>query len=186
MNTSTIALLLQMTSSLLAGAHNNAAVPPAALAEIAGLGNRTVQIAVQALAPIDFPVATNTDMWPTVTDLMASPYLDAEGNYVRAGGAVQLDQSSVSFGDLNSDGFDDAAAIVTRKMADGTTQDAIAVFLNQGNIMFNIADLPLGSSATVYSHNINANMLTMNMRIAGGARATTTYELVGNQIKEVE
>ena len=164
MNTSTIALLLQATA------------------------NRSVQVAAQAMAPIGFTVPPNTGVWPNIVDLVQGAYLDARGAYVPQGPAhgVTLDESTVSFGDLNADGFDDAAAVVTLTKADGTTEDALAFFLNQNGVMFNIADLPLGGAATVYSHEIMNGVLAMDMKIAGHARATTTYQLVGNRIFPVQ
>ena len=187
MNTTTIALLLQMTASILSGAHNHPAVTAATDIKLIALGNRTVQIATQALAPINFAVPANDSMWPNVTDLLAAPYLAANGTYVRQGLSAKLDQGSISFGDLNNDGFDDAAAIVTRPTAAGTTESVLAMFINQNNIMFNIADLSLGtSSVTVYSHHVVSGLLTMDMQIAGGARATSTYQLLGDQILKVK
>lgn len=187
MNTTTIVVLLQMAASLLAGAHNNPAVSAATDAQIVALGNRTVQIAVQAIAPINFTVPANGSIWPNVNELLAAPYLDASGKYVPQGSSAKLDQGSISFGDLNNDGLDDAAAIVTRPAAGGATESVLAMFINQDNIMFNIADLSLGTSpVTLYSHYVvSGGLLTMDMQAAGGARATTTYQLLGDRILQV-
>jgi hypothetical protein len=187
MNITTIALLLQTTLSLLSGAHNNAAMSATTTAQIVALGNRTVQIAAQAIAPVNFAVPANTGIWPNVNELLAAPYLDAKGNYVQEGSSAKLDQGSISFGDLNNDNLDDAAAIVTRPAAAvGATESALAMFINQNNIMFNIADLSLGTApVTIYSHHIVGGLLMMDMQAAGGVRATTTYQLVGDQIFKV-
>jgi hypothetical protein len=187
MNITTIALLLQITSSLLSGAHNNAAMSATTTAQVVALGNRTVQIAAQAIAPVNFAVPANNSIWPNVNDLLAAPYLDAHGNYVQEGSSAKLDQGSISFGDLNNDGLDDAAAIVTRPAPGDATESVLAMFINQNNIMFNIADLSLGTApVTIYSHHVvSGGLLTIDMQAAGGMRATTTYQLLGNQILKV-
>jgi hypothetical protein len=171
--------------SLLSGAHNNPAMSATSTAQIVALGNRTVQIAAQTIAPINFVVPANNSIWPNVTDLLVAPYITANGSYVhQSPTTVQLDQSSISFGDLNNDGLDDAVAIVTRPAASGATENDIAMFINQNNIMFNIADLSLGiAPVTVYSHHVvSGGLLTMDMQVTGQARATTTYRLLGDQI----
>jgi hypothetical protein len=184
MNTSTIALLLQTVVALLTAAHNNPALASTAQQQLVTLGSRTVQIATQALAPIPFVVTPNTDTFPTIGDLMNAPALTATGSYVplAPGLPVKLDQSSVSFGDLNADGMDDAAGIVTQTATGGATSSALAVFLNQGGVMFNIADEPLGSAVTVYSHHVVNGALVLDMQVAGESRGTFTYSLLGNQI----
>lgn len=176
-----------MTASLLSGAHNNPAVPAATDVQLIALGSRTVQLAAQAVAPINFAVPANNSTWPNVNDLLVAPYLAANGAYVQQGSSAKLDQGSISFGDLNNDGLDDAAAIVTRPAASGATENVLAMFINQNNIMFNIADLSLGTSpVTVYSHHVaSGGLFTMDMQIAGGARATSTYQLLGNRILKV-
>ncbi len=184
MTTSTIALLLQVTASLLTGAQRDPSLPASSTAAIVVTANHAVQEAAQAMAPIDFTVPPNNSIWPNIVDVAQAAYLDARGAYVPQGPAhgVTLRESTVSFGDLNADGLDDAAAVVTLAKPDGTSEDALAFFLNQQGVMFNIADLPLGGAATVYSHGIAGNVLTMDMQIAGHARATTTYQLIGDRI----
>lgn len=182
MSTTTIALLLQMAASLLAGAKNNPSLTPSTTAQVAAIGERTIQLAAQAEANIGFAVPQNTGIWPTIGDLMYAAYLNPEGVYVPEGPSAMLEQSTVSFGDLNGDGLDDAAGVVDLGNADGQMKPYLAVFLNQGGVMFNIADLPLGASTTVYSHNIMNGVLTIDMQSAGAPRTTSTYELVGDRI----
>jgi hypothetical protein len=182
MATSTIALLLNLAASLLLRTQQAPALSPSSTAAIVGIANRSVQLAAQAEAPIDFVVPKNTDMWPTVGDLMQSAYRNADGAYVHEGPSATLVQSTVSFGDLNGDGFDDAAGIVELPGPGSVPAPYLAMFLNQNGVMFNIADLPLGASTTVYSHHIMNGVLTMDMQIAGHPRATSTYALWGNRI----
>jgi hypothetical protein len=61
------------------------------------------------------------------------------------------------------------------------------MFINQNNILFNIADLSLGAApVAVYSHHVvSGGLLTMDMQIAGGVRITSTYQLVGDQIFKI-
>lgn len=185
MSTTSIALLLQMAASLLAGARNNPSLTPSTTEQIAAIGAHTIQLAAQAEANIGFAVPQNTSIWPTIDDLMHSAYLNAGGAYVPEGPFASLEQSTVSFGDLNGDGLDDAAGVVDLTNAGSAPMPYLAVFLNQGGVMFNIADLPLDASTTVYSHGIMNGVLTMDMQAAGAARATSTYELVGNRIVEI-
>lgn len=187
MNIATVLLLLQATASLLSGAHNNPAVSSTTAAQLVTLGSRTVQLAVQATAPIDFAVPANKSIWPNVVELLSAPYIDANGKYVREGASVELDQGSLSFGDLNNDGFDDAVALVTQRQNDGSTKSVLAAFLNQGGIMFNIADMPLGvAPVELYSHNVVGGLIVMNMKVGGQSRATTTYRLLGDEILKVK
>lgn len=173
-----------MASALLTGAQHDPSMSATTTAQIVSLGSRTVQIATQAAAPISFVVPANNSIWPNLNDVLVAPYLDANGKYVRQGASAKLDQGSLSFGDLNDDGLDDAAAIVTRPAANGATESVLAMFLNQKSIMFNIADLSLGTSpVTLYSHHVVSNgLFEIDMQAAGGARATATYMLLGNQI----
>lgn len=188
MDTSTISLLLQTVAALLTAAHNNPAIAPATTKQLITLGSQTVQIATQVVAPINFPVKKNTSAFPSGSEVLNAPALTAAGAYVpiAMGTPVALVQPSLSFGDLNSDGVDDAAAIVIQTTGTGgniATSSALAIFLNQGGIMFNIADQPLGAAVTVYSHHIiSGGLLVMDMQVAGGVRATSTYALLGNQI----
>ncbi len=184
MNTSSIALLLQVAASLLSGVQHDPSIPRSAAVQAVAIAGRAVQVAAQAEANIGFNVPPNTGIWPTVGDLMQSAYRTGNGTYVPQGQGVVLDQSTISFGDLNGDGFDDAAALVDVGKGKAARTE-LAVFLNQDNVMFNIADLPLGVSTTVYSHEIMGGVLEMDMRTDGGPRATSTYELVGERIMNV-
>ncbi len=184
MNTSSVALLLQMAASLLAGVQNNPSIPRPAAVQAVAVAGRAVQVVAQAEAKIGFAVPQNNGIWPNVGDLMQSAYRTENGSYAPQGDGVVLDQPTISFGDLNGDGFDDAAAIV--EVGNGTSARAdLAMFLNQGGVMFNIADLPLGASTTVYFHEIADGVLTINMKTDGRARATSTYMLVGERIMNV-
>jgi hypothetical protein len=61
----------------------------------------------------------------------------------------------------------------------------LAAMLNQNNVLFNIADFPLGSAVEAYSHNIQNNQITIDMKIGDAARATYRYELLGNQLIKI-
>jgi len=182
MNTSTISLFLQVTASLLAAAHNNPALAPASAQQVVTIGSQSVQLATQAMAPIPFAVPQNTSLYPNIKEVESAAYRTANGTYEPLGMSVNLDQSSLSFGDLNGDGTDDAEAIVTQRASTGATSTAIAIFLNQGGVMFNIADRTLGSAVTVYSHHVVNGALVMDMQVAGESRGTFTYTLLGNRI----
>ncbi len=183
--TGTIAALLQMTATLLMGVQHDVQTPVAVKAQLVLTGEHVVQIAAQAAAPVPFVVTPNDGAWPNVKDLLNAPYRNASGVWVREGQGVALDQSSVSFGDLNADGMDDAAVVVKRTGPNGTVEYALAALLNQGGIMFNIADLPLtsGTAPTVYNHRIVNGAIVLDWQKAGGARATSTYVLFGDELQ---
>ncbi len=178
----TIALLLQLAASLLTGAEHNAQMSLAAKQQIVAAASQTIQLSTQALAKIDFPVPQNTSVWPTAGDLAVAPYLDSVNKYVQLGESVQLIGSSISFGDINGDGLDDAMAVVQKTAPDGSTGYYLAAMLNQGGIMFNIADAPLGASVQVYNHQIQNGNLVMGVSVGNQASSTIRYSLLGNQL----
>ena len=160
-----------MAASVLLFAQNHT-LPPEVLQSTVNLGSNTVQLVTQAAAPIDFPVPQNDSIWPNAKDLLRAPYLNAPGHWSPLGSAVQLMQADTSFGDLNQDGLDDAAVIVDRPSA-GAAHYYLAAMLNQGGILFNIADYPLGSSLTVATHTISNGVAWVN---------GTGYRLLGNTL----
>ncbi|HVO29058.1 MAG TPA: hypothetical protein VMT81_03695 [Candidatus Paceibacterota bacterium] len=179
MNTSTIAALLQVAAIFLGGLQGNPKATPAVLQPAVAIGSRAVQLAAQAEAMprISFAIPPNDSAAPNIKDLGHAAYLDAAGNYVPLGPTVALVQEDTSFGDLNGDGFDDAAAVVERADAGGGTDLALAAMLNQGGIMFDIADLPLVSGIQVVSHAI----------VPGGdiVLNSSTYYLLGDQLVKI-
>lgn len=188
MNTSILALL-QVAAALLTGIHGKSVMPLAAQQRIVTLAGQVVQISTQAEAVIPFSVAPNDSLSPSYTDLLRAPYLDASGKYVQQGpsSTVKLEDNYISFGDLNGDVVDDAGVVVRRTAPDGTVSYAIAAMLNEGGILFNIADYPIGSTMpTINSHAIVAGMLVMNMQTGSGPAVTSTYQLVGNQLLKVD
>jgi hypothetical protein len=178
----TIALLLQLTVSLLTGAQHNDQMPLAVKQRIVAVAGQTIQLSTQALAKIDFPVPRNASIWPNYSELNNAPYLDAAGNYVRLGQDVQLVGSSISFGDINNDGLDDAMVVVKKNEPNGSTGYFLAAMLNQGGILFNIADAPLGGAVQIYSHRIQNGELAMDATIGNQSRSTIRYALLGNQL----
>jgi hypothetical protein len=179
--TSTIAILLQLAATLLTGAQNNPQVSLAAKQQVVAVAGQTIQLSTQAIAEvqgqINFPVPQNSGIWPNIRELMAAPYIDARGGYTQLGVAVHLDSATISFGDLNGDGYDDAMVIIKRLKADGSTESDLAAMLNQGGIMFNIADTPLGNNiqlSTIASHQIQNGEFVMNENVR--------YSLLGNQL----
>jgi hypothetical protein len=185
MNTA-IATLLQLTASLLMGVQHDPRISAAASQQAIQTGSQVVQLADQALANIPFPVPQNDSIWPNVKDLQNAPYLDASGHWVPFGQGVQPISSSISFGDMNGDGTDDAALVVQQTASSGVSGYVLAVMLNQGGILFNIADAPLGSVApTIYSHAISNGTLVMDMEANGAPRSVVHYVLLGNQIDKM-
>ena len=169
-----ISALLQLATALLLGVQHNAQLPQAVQKNMMALAEQSIQISTQALAPINFPVAQNTSIWPNVVDLENSPFLALDGTWVRQGATVQPMDQYLSFGDMNADGFDDAAVIVKRTDQKGNPHFALAALLNQGGILFNIADIPLGTTLPhISSHHV------MNGEVAIDRRH---YKLLGNML----
>jgi hypothetical protein len=137
------------------------------------IAGNAIQIVTQATAQIPFTVTQNNSIWPNIDGLYNAPYRDAKGNWVRLGSTVSLLAQYTSFGDLNNDGFDDAAVIVNKPAADGNPRYFLAAMLNQGGIMFDIAELPLGKKININSHRVTSGQI-----IIDGKR----YELWGNKI----
>jgi hypothetical protein len=183
MNTA-IAALLQITATFLLGVQRNPSVSLAVQRQAVSVGSRVVQLSTQDLASISFAVPQDNSAWPNIVDLQNAPYLNAEGQWVRLGQGVQLISSSTSFGDLNGDGLDDAAALVKRSLPDGSSDFALAAFLNQGGILFNIADAPLGNTVQIFNHSIQDGELIVDVQVDGQARAVRHYELLGNAFGE--
>ena len=156
MNTSIIALL-QITAALLTGIQGNANVPSSTAQQVVTMASHVVQMSTQATAVIPFTVAKNDSPYPDYNDLVNSPYLDTDGNYVHLGtsSTVKLENYYISFGDMNNDGVDDAAVVLKRFASDGSVSYALGAMLNQGGIVFNIADYSLGSTLpTINSHHV--------------------------------
>lgn len=167
--------LLQAAVSLLVSAQSSQATP-AMMQNAINIGNHVVQTVVQANAKIDFVVPKNNSIWPNVNDLLNAPYLTAKGDWVRLSEIGSLAIEYTSFGDINNDGLDDAAVIVNRQGADGKPHYFLGAMLSQDNILFNIADFPLGDSIHISSHDI----LNGKIVIDG-----SQYELLGREIRKV-
>jgi hypothetical protein len=179
MTITTLFTLFPILAAILSGGHADA--------QTVALANRVIQLEaqVQAAPKITFSVPPNTSIWPNIVDVTNSAYLNAAGSYSRVGTDISLDEGSLSFGDLNSDGFDDAALLVERVAADGTPTFALAAMLNQGGVMFNIADIDLGKTVVVYSHHIVSGQIILDMQIDTQPRAVYTYQLLGNTLSLV-
>ena len=177
MPTSTIVSLLQTTLVLLTGLRGapQSRVAPAVAQQIVNVAGNAVQLATQAAEPVGFAVTPNDGIWPNARDLTNAPHRDVSGKWVRLGGTVQLMEADTSFGDLNRDGVDDAAVVVKKQMADGSQSYFLAAMLNQGGIMFDVAETPLGANFApdTATHSITANEAALDGK---------HYALVGNQL----
>jgi len=173
--------LLQVTASFLIGIEHNPQATPAMQEQAVAVASRVIQIGTQAVAEIPFTVPQNNSAWPNIEDVMNAPYRNAQGGWAQVGQGVQVISSSTSFGDLNNDGLDDAVVLVEQSSATGPSHFALAALLNQGGILFNIADVPLGTSAPdILSHSIQNGEFVLATRNVSGATTTTEYMLLGN------
>lgn len=186
MSLASLAALLNLTAALLTGVQNNTQTSPAAAQQAVAIANQTVQLSTQAMATIPFAVPRKSGIWTNIDDVKSAPYLDFTNRYTPLGKAVSLIEEDTSFGDLNNDGFDDAAVVVQRTDANGATTIALAAVLNQSGSMFNIADLPLGKTVEIFSHHVISNgIIELDIQADGGSRAIRHYQLIGNQIVEL-
>ena len=172
MNVASLLALLQAAASVLTFAQGHTATTAFAQQAVS-FGSNAVQVVTQAAAPVGFPVPRNNSIWPNIQDLAGAPYIDASGHWVQLGQTVQLAPQYTSFGDLNNDGVDDAAVIVNRPSSGGAPNYFLAAMLNQGGIMFNVADFPLGTSINIASHSVAGEAILLN---------NERYELLGNTI----
>jgi hypothetical protein len=170
MNVSSTLSLLQALATLLMAIHAQPAPASATLLSAVGLTNRSLELVAQANAEIPFSVQANDGTWPNIGDLQNAAYRDANGNWVRLGPSVVLVQEDTSFGDLNGDGLDDAAVVVNEPDASGAAHYFLVAMLNQGGVMFDAAELPLGNSVDITSHRIANGVIELN---------GNTYQLLG-------
>jgi hypothetical protein len=172
MNTSAILGVLQAAAILLTAAQGRG-VSTTTMQNAVFAGDQAVQLALQVANPIPFAVTPNTDIWPTIGDVTNSAYRDSSGKWVRLSSNVALIPGDTSFGDLNGDGYDDAAVIINKPTNDGSAHYYLDALINQNNILFDAAEYPLGSNIIINSHQIENNKIVIN---------GVTYELVGNAL----
>ncbi len=189
MNTSTIATLLQLVVSLLTGAQHSVVMTPSTTQATVAIASRAIQLSAQAEAmpKIPFAIPPNTSNAPNMKDLLQTAYIDLTGAYVPPiANDVGVVQEDTSFGDLNADGYDDAVTVVQRTDSAGNTTFALAAMLNEGGMMFNVDDVPLGSTVHLNSHDIvQGGDLIINMSVNGAAAQTSTYYLLGDQLLKI-
>ena len=163
--------LLQAAASLLVSAQSE----PSLQAKIAAvhIGSKAVQTVVQETADIPFAITPNDSAAPTAKEVVNAPYRDAFGKWTKLGSSVKLMEQYLSFGDLNYDGSDDAAVVVNKPDAKGGAHYFLAAMLNQGGIMFDIAEAPLGSTINITNHRVASGEIVLD-----GAH----YELLGEEL----
>ncbi len=179
--------LLNVAASLLITLQNNSSRISAAVQEqVVRAASQAVQLGAQAMrGNSGFAEISHTNLWPNASQIQESLYLDYAGRRVPLGTNVQLTLNAISFGDMNSDYVDDAIVFVKTISDKNEVMYKIAVMLNQGGILFNIASVDLGSSLAVYSHSIEAEEFTVDMKAGSGARETRHYKLVGNALAQI-
>lgn len=175
MNSLAITMLNAIAGLLMALHASNAS--PAALQTGLTLAENGMQLATQASANVPFVVPQNNSIWPNITDLVNAAYRDSNGNWVALGSTVTLIESYTSFGDLNHDGIDDAAVIVSKPDASGGQHYFLVAMLNQGGVMFDVAEFPLGNTLNVTTHSVTpAGTIMLN---------NTQYALFGTSLSEI-
>jgi hypothetical protein len=181
MNT-TIATLLQLTASLLMGAHSHSQTVQKQIIQVS---QKSIQLSAEAIgmSHVTFAIPQNNSIWPSAVEVDYAPYLDTNGTYVHEGTNVKTLDQYLSFGDMNNDGLDDAAVLVQKIDANGKSTYALATVLNEGTIFFNIADFDLGATEPqIASHAIVNGKLVLSIQKGDTSYTTSTYELFGDQI----
>lgn len=181
--TPTILILLQTATALLAGLQSGPALPAKTQQQVINSAAQVVQLAVQSyVVTPDFQQAKNSDIWANYKDLLNSKYLNYAGNRVALGQGVELEDGSISFGDINGDNRDDAAVIAKQNMPDGSERSVLAAMINQGDIMFNVADEPLGTNVQIFDHRVlDQGKFKLELQMDNGPRETRYYKLTGTQ-----
>ena len=182
MNTA-ITLLLQAATTILLSVGRNTALPISAREQAVNIAQHSIQLVTQAEAmpEINFTIPNNNDIYPNATDLVQTAYRGLDGKWVPFGKNLSIVDNSISFGDINNDGIDDAVVLVKRTASNGNSDYALAFMLNQNNILFNITDVLLGSSVQIFNHRITNNEFSVDLQIGNGLKKTYNYELLGNQ-----
>lgn len=173
MNPAAILSLLQITAAMLTTAQGGA-MPAANVQSIITISQHSIQLAAQSEANIPFTVTPNNSMYPNINDLDSAAYRDTNGNWVTLGPSVILSGGDTSFGDLNNDGIDDAAVVVNKPDAEGNPHYFLDAMLNQGGVMFDIAELPLGTTDNITTHRIVSGTIMLN---------NSSYTLFGDALE---
>jgi hypothetical protein len=183
MNTA-IALLLQAATTILLSIGQNNSLPVATKMNAINIVEHSIQIATQAEAmnDIHFQIPKNNGIWPSALDLKQTAYRGTNGFWAPISNNLSIVGETISFGDINNDGFDDAAVVMKQINPDKSANYFLALMLNQGNILFNIANIQLGSSVQIFGHKITNNKILYDMKIGNSAKKVYNYELLGNQV----
>lgn len=72
-----------------------------------------------------------------------------------------------TFGDLNSDGADDAAVILLTQNGGNGSSKELAIVLAQGDIIYNVATVDLGFMVAVDKMQIQSETITLDVRVLG-------------------
>lgn len=182
MNTA-ITLLLQVATTILLNIGQNNSLPVATKMNAINVVEHSIQIATQAEAmnDIHFQIPKNNGIWPNALDLKQTAYRETNGSWAPISNNLSIVDNTISFGDINNDGFDDASVVIKQVNPDKSVNYFLALMLNQGNILFNIANVQLGSSIQIFDHKIMNNEISYDMQIGNSAQKVYNYELFGNQ-----
>lgn len=179
--------LLQLTAALLTNAAHNPSITPEEQVRVISTAGMAIQFAVEASGSQSVP-GGDGNIWPNYSQLLRARYLTAGGSRVPLGGEVKLDNGTISFGDINGDGLDDAIVVVVRSLPGSSEyQPAFAVMLNQGGgNLFNIGDFPLPKGYILFDdHHIENRQFNADMKLPDATRRMYHYTLVGMELLEI-
>ncbi len=184
---SSLLALLQLAVSLLLSVQNNAALSENIKTQAVATASQAVGLVSQTLAAQQ-KETPSVNLWPTADWLWSSFYLNLDGKRVPNGSGVTVMNDSISFGDMNHDNLDDAI-VVTKNIAATNPQDVryrLAVMLNQRGSFLNITNYDIGTTEPIiYSHEIEANVFTLDAQIGNQPRKTYQYKLSGNTLVQI-
>ncbi len=126
------------------------------------------------------PKFARGNQYPTIEDVRTFAFVDSKGvRHTPGDGVARIVESSVSFGDINGDNFDDVAIVV--HYASGGNYYLVPL-INQVGALKQFGSVLLGKNIEVVRHEIDYATVTYVVRDASGER-TVRYKLSGSGLK---
>ncbi len=183
---SLIAELLKVSMSLLLAVQGNPQMPDKLVNQFLASVSQAIQLSSQVLNydEKNQQIASKS-IWPNYEQLLSAFYLSRDGKRVHLNNGVWLAEDSLSFGDINEDGIDDAVVILKMDDEKGERNYWLGAMLNKAGVLFNIVNTPIGKNIEVYSHHVEFEQFTIDMKVDSAARKIYHFKLLGNEFKEI-
>lgn len=182
---SLIADLLRISMSLLLAVQNSPQTSDRLMNQALASVSQAVQLSSQVLNYDEKNHQTaSKSIWPNYDQLLSASYLNRDGERVALGDGVWLVGDSLSFGDMNEDGLDDAVVVLKMDDRKGGSDYWLGVMLNKAGVLFNIVNKPIGKNVKIYSHHVESGRFTVDMKVDSSARKIYHFKLIGNELRE--